>query len=147
MSEATVTCTVTRAELEEDDLDLLAPPFDVDGLDAGVVTARKVLARSPWVHGAQLTGFVHDLVTGGRLEVHVEGADQEEIRDSVAVLLAAFSQFSYTLQVTLDGEAWAWACQPADYSVGVTDGSLRFGLLCTVNLAFDRQPTPVAGPY
>lgn len=144
----TVSVSVSRTELSLSALDISAAPFEVlEGLDAGVVTWRREYARSPDVHGAVLISAVKDLVEGGRLEVDVSGASQAAVRTNVATLLAAFSQWSYTLQVSLDGTTWSWACMPADYSVGVVDAATVFGLVCPVRLVFPRQPIPVSGPY
>ena len=143
--------TLTRTLLGLGTLDISATPYrlgaDDQEIELGTVTFRKDWARSPVVAGAQLVGTVKDLVEGCPFDVDVTGATQTAIQTSVATLLAAFSQFSYTMTAVIDGATWAWKCGPADYRVGFTERLTLYGLTCPVRLVFDRQPTPVTGPY
>lgn len=146
-----VTVFVTRGELALADLQLVdhANGYEVvDGsLNAGQVSWRRSLVRSPFVEGAYETNAVRELVEGATVAVDVNGPDQTTIRTRVAALIAAFTQSTYELHVTLDGIAWAWTCMRADYSVGVVSDDIVFGLAAPVVLQFPRQPVPVAGPY
>lgn len=142
---------VTRTELALANLTLtdFAGGYDVleGSLAAGLVSWRRKLAESPFVHGAYEVGAVKDLVDGGTLGVDVVATTQAIIQTRVTTLLAAFSQSTYQLHVTLDGVAWAWTCMRADYSVGVASDDIRFGLAAPVTLRFPRQPVAVSGPY
>jgi hypothetical protein len=143
-----VAVSVTRTELSLTALDLTTAPFEVreEGLDVGATIWRREYERSPYIHGAQLVSAVKDITEGCTLAVDVTGASQAAIATNLGTLLAAFSQWSYTLQVSLDGTAYAWACSPADWTVGFVSNDLVFGLVCPVRLSFARQPVPVSGP-
>lgn len=148
----TVSLTITRTELSLTTLDISASPFGLpDGSandpDFGIVTWRRDLARSPYLHGAQLLGKVKDLVEGCTLDIDVTGADQAAIKTNVTTLVNAFSQFSYVLTLTLDASTWAWTCQPADYRIDPAKGSNVYGLLCSTRFVFARQPVASSGPY
>lgn len=142
---------VTRDELSLADLTLTdyANGYEVveDSLNAGQVSWRRSLVRSPFVDGAYETNAVRELVEGGTIAVDVNAANQTTLQSRVTTLINAFSQSTYELHVTLDGIEWAWTCMRADYAVGVASDDIRFGLTAPVAFQFPRQPVPVNGPY
>lgn len=146
----TVAVTITRTELSLATLTLTNPgTYDVrvTPLNFGQHNWRRQFVRSPYVEGATEVGRARD-ITYGEMVVDVQGASQAALKTGLTALLAAFHQSSYTLTVTVDGEAYAWSCLAADVdSVGIASDDAVFGLTQPVALRFPRQPVATTGPF
>jgi hypothetical protein len=146
----TVAVTITRTELSLATLTLTNPgTYDVrvSPVNLGQHQWRRQFVRSPYVEGATEVGRARD-ITYGDLVIDVQGASQAAIKTGLTALLAAFHQSSYTLTVTVDGEAYAWSCLAADVeSVGIVSDDSVFGLILPVALRFPRQPVATTGPF
>lgn len=82
---------------------------------------RRTYVESPWVDGRALVSAVAD-VEIGQLTFRVFGTLAEQ-KTRTQVLIAAFSQITYTTTITIDGQAHTWSdCEPADFTIG-TGGS------------------------
>ncbi len=146
---AATTAYVTRTELSLTNLSLLDPGvyrIGREALEAGMVTWRRQLVTSPFVHGAYEVGAVKDQVQGASLLIRVWGTSQSNLQSRVTTLLAAFTQSTYDITVGLDGTLWTWRCMRADYKIGFPD-SVRRQTVAPVTLSFPRHPVAVAGPY
>lgn len=143
-----ITLKITRTLLSLADLDLIAANgYEVisDGLDMGNVVQRRDWAKSAFVAGAALLSAVDD-ITNSSVKVEVFGSSRADLQTKVGTLLTAFKQIFYILKFDLDGTTWSWNCFSADRIVDL-DFPMYLGNLTTVTLAFQRQPTPVSGPY
>src|SRR4051794_7570499 len=90
---------------------------NVEGLGPGPRTYRRETVTSPFVRGRFLIDAQLDSPTAP-LSIWVGGSTAAQLSTRVAALIAAFDQLSYTLTVVIDGETYAWACEPADSTVG-----------------------------
>ena len=113
---STFAASVTRTALSLADLNLFNPgSYEVEPpTGPGQVTWRRQYATSPYVEGSSLVTAVRDQVSS-TLVVRCFGASASALETNTAALIAAFSQFSYTLTLTWDGVSHVWACDPADY--------------------------------
>lgn len=117
---------ITRTELALSDLAFTpANGYFIarDSWGPGEVSHRSTYVSSPYVIGQTLVHSVKDLQTS-TLRVRVEGADQDEMYERLDALCVAFEQFSYELTIVINGEAYTYACNTANYSVG-DDGNLQ----------------------
>lgn len=138
---------ITRPILGLSDLSIVDDPYDViiDGLNVGPGTWRRATAESPFVSGRVLAGAVLDVATRS-FQIDVAGTSLEDVQTNIGTLIAAVSQFSYELSLTLDtGATYRWACEPADWAVGFTFQHV-LGLIAPVSLLIPTSPLPVTGP-
>lgn len=121
----TLAVQVSRTELELDLLALEHAPngyhIDPNGFGPGGMTWRRQFATSPVVHGRALLSAVMEtkFLT---LEFHVFADEEIGVAERIAEVVAAFSQFSYTLTIRdgtgEDQAVYSYTCEPADVSVG-----------------------------
>lgn len=78
------------------------------------------------------------------LSVWVMGDTAGELMTNLDTLKKAFSQDSYVLSVTLEGQNMQWRCEAADLSYQLTTGYIA-SLLVPVTLSVPRRPVPLAG--
>jgi hypothetical protein len=137
---------ITREELNLAVLELTAAPYGIDadeGISVGSFTWNRTVATSPLVEGEV---DVH-LVKGrglGFVAVEVEANTAALLRTRVDAVVAAFSQWSYVLQVVDGTESWSWRCSAANYRApainGWWDAEVR---LLTALFQFPHDPTPI----
>lgn len=147
MALAVVAASVTRTELSLADLDLVDPGvFTIvpSSLDVGSAGNEVDTVDSKWVDGVIGIGKKKGPVTMS-MTVEVDGADQDAVDANLEILVDAFSQLTYDLTISYDGNDNTWTCLAAqriqpDYS------AREYQLFVPVALTFLRQPTPVAGP-
>lgn len=136
---------VSRAELSLGSL-TLSPDNGYhiarDGIGPGDAQWRRISVESPYTSGRFLTHAVRDTQTVP-LNLRVVGATNIQVFDRIHTLSAAFSQFQYTMLVTIDGVDFNWICEPADMTVGdsgaFTDLTLRSHQI-KVGLSIPRKP-------
>src|SRR6202035_2924219 len=103
------------------------------------VTRRRVMATSPFVHGAFETHSVKD-ITQAVIQVYIQAASAGDLQSDLQVLIDAFSQLDYEFHMVNNGYEYAWSCDAADYNALVT---MQFLLNnATVVLNVPRQPIP-----
>lgn len=122
--------------------------YDIDGIGPGAKSFRRNTVQSPYVPGRFITDIVADYQTAV-LDVWVGGSSGSQLQTRVGTLLTAFEQFTYTLQVVIDGATYSWTCEPADSAVGQAGAFEEWDLGAfgqEVHLTIPRSPIPVAGP-
>lgn len=113
LSLAVTRASLSLADLAIDDTGFNAYSITPDGFSEPETAPRVVTARSPFVHGDLVTGYVLNTGTMA-LEVWVQGTTTAILETRVAALRRALCmQRSYTIVRTLDGQAQTWSCQPA----------------------------------
>ena len=122
------------------------------GFGPGATTYRRHTAQSPFVAGRVLVRAVADAGTL-IVPVVVRGTTPAGLQDSMTALVAAFTQWTYTVTLVEepDGAApatYAWTCEPADYQVGSGGAFNDLGLLSYVQVVtFTAPRSPLAtGP-
>ena len=149
MSDLTVAATITRTELGLDPLDI------DDGANYELVTAgpgarawAREWAVSPVVHGGtQVSARLE--IQNRLLVVRCKGSTATALENASKALVAAVSQSSFTLSISLDGRANTWKCFCADG--GPADGEFaKFEFMArprrqTYSFQVPSQPIPTAG--
>lgn len=150
MADLAVAASVTRAELALAALDLSQPGvYKVVSWGPGLVAWDRQTVRSRFVHGETLVGAVKQQASDA-LVVRAYGATHAQLRQRIKAVTDAFSQFSYDLTVTIEGEVSTHRCDPADYTVGEADAVQKFHLMALqqeVSLTVPRQPVPTVGAF
>jgi hypothetical protein len=95
------------------------------------VSARMGMGIAPWV-------------------IRCKGSTQGQLETNKANLVAAFSQLSYSLTLTIDGATETWKCWEADITEGDDGTHDKVRLLtnprrCLFTLQIPRQPVPTVG--
>lgn len=136
---------ITRPELGMSDLLLDNTTYEIrPGFDVGTVTRRRDVVRSPYVPGSFEVNSVPDQATL-TLPLWVNGTTETARATAVTALLDAASQRVYEVEITVNGAAFRWTCDPADYSVAFDDAHL-YAHKVPATLVIPRSPIPVAGP-
>lgn len=112
-------------------------------INGGVDTPIIDMHKSKLSNGILVSNVTRDIKTA-RLVVRVYGADVSTVFANLAILKAAFSQWSYTVTVTFGSSVQVWNCLPATISYGTSNsdydsGHLRGGFQ-EVFLDMPRQP-------
>lgn len=121
MAEFEATGSVTRTELNLGPLAITPEDgyyIQRDGFGPGERTWRRISAESPYVHGSFLTHAVIDQEIS-TLKIRVAGTTELQMTQRINALIAALTQFSYTLTIDI-GETFHYvlSCEPADYTIG-----------------------------
>ena len=87
------------------------------GFGPGETLWRRAEAESPYVRGKYQTHAVKDQETS-TLKIRVEDVSEAGVYSRMDTLAKAFEQFSYTLTITIGGQAFVYECDCADYSIG-----------------------------
>ncbi len=110
----------------------------------GQVTWKRQQASSVFLDGDVTTQRSRGTVTEA-VGVEVRAATHAELQAATAVLIAAFSQDSFTMTVVVAGATTTYACEAADYqSMGWTTPRLAC-LANQVLFQMPRQPVALAG--
>jgi|SRR6184192_3654342 len=145
MPDITLSVTVSRTGLGlsaleiNDHLDYyIAPQF----LGANAQWNRTQVT-SPFLDGSVTTQRYRQTVNE-QLGVEVLGASQADLQAKLSALLGAFFQDSFTITITVDGTAYAYACEAADYQVN-WNGPRFIAAQVQVVFSVPRSPAPVSG--
>lgn len=139
-----------RSSLSLADLQLWDPPNLIvagDSFGPGPQTLRRTTISSPFVRGRFPIDVVAD-TQDAPMTLQVLGSTGADLSSRVGVVLAAFSQWSYTLAYNFDGIIGSWQCEAADYTVGEAG---RFEDIDTVFhavqilLTIPHDPLPLTG--
>lgn len=149
MPDLSLDVAITRTELALADLLIQDPAngYEVVRLGPGSRSWRKETVKNAYVHGDTLVNAVLD-VQVAPMTIRVSGLTLATANSRLETLLDAFSQFSYSLGVIIDGETWVWVCQPADASVGEGGSFNKFHTMAhmyEVTLSIPRNPVPISG--
>ena len=112
-------------------------------LGTGISWDRQTVS-SRWVDGDYTVSRRRGNVTE-QVAVEVACASTAALLLATETLIAAFTQDSYTMTVTIDGQIWAYACEAADYQslqwttprLSAHQGQVLFGV--------PRRPLALAG--
>lgn len=88
-----------------------------DGFGPGEVSHRRSYVESPYMNGGYLTHSVKDQMHS-TLKIRVQGSNSPDLVNKMEAICTAFEQFSYTLSVTINGQAYTYSCDAADYTIG-----------------------------
>lgn len=152
-SDLDISYVITRTSLSLADLELNTDPGNTyrvitDSMGIGDVSHRRLTASSPWVPGEALIASVKEQVSMP-LGIRVTGTTNATLKNNVVALINAFSQFSYTITVTLDSQTWGvYDCQPADFSVGSSGTYQNYHMIAfkqDVTLQIPRNPIVSSG--
>lgn len=112
--------------------------LDADGFDEAGVTWDRQTAGSPFVHGKIEVGRIqgNGTLTG---KVWCLGSTSAGVRTARDTLIAAVSNYAYTVSQTVDGATDSWECYAADYVIGNQSRYVR-GLVIPVNLSIPYLP-------
>lgn len=145
MPEITLSCTITRTALSLATLELndhtnfyLAPSTP------GPVTWSRMTASSPFVDSDFTIARKRNKVTE-EMVLEVRGANAAGVQTNLGLLIAAFSQGSYTLTTTFNGTSYAWSCDAADYQVEWS-GPRVVANQVVFRAQVPRSPVPLIGP-
>lgn len=140
--------TVTGRVLGSPDF-LLSPAagYTIVSVGPGVRSWLPNAVESPFMHGRVLVS--RRLEQGSvPLVVRVSGSTVSQVDTRTAALVEVLEQFSFTLEVTVDGVASQWACEGADSSPGEGgsfDDVLLGNYMQVVSFQIPRHPIPLAG--
>src|SRR5690349_11923378 len=91
-----------------------------DGLgDPGITWRKLTMPDSNDVHGSEYVAAVKEQ-SSIPLTIIVKASSSAALKTARDALFDALSQFAYTVTVTVDGVAEAWAAGPADWSRSTT---------------------------
>lgn len=110
-----------------------------------MVSWNRQQATSPFIDGAVTTYRTRSQVTEQVL-VEVLGDSAAELHTNLAALVAAVCQDAYRLNVSVDGQSWAYACEAADYQVAWA-GPRLVARQVQVSLGIPRSPVPISGGF
>lgn len=121
---------ITRTDLGLSPLQLWQPgkfllPDNTFG--GGPTTQRRVTSESPMVKGRYASGIVEGQRTGG-IAVHVIAGTSEGVQPLVEEVVAALTQFRFTLAWQWNGLSGSWQCEAADWAPGSSSGVLDLWL-------------------
>ena len=144
----TSTLSISRASLSLSALVLPSSGFELgEDFSPGGVQWARATAESRFVDGGAVTAARRQMTSlGGTLRA--VGTTPTSLQSNESVLLAALSQFAYTVtwsEVGSTTATYTWTCQPADVAqVGFVD-YLRGMYVQEFAVTIPRQPVPVAG--
>jgi len=102
-------------------------------------TWRRVMVTSPYMEGSYQ---VHAVPENGNemVTIHCVGSTYADVVSNAQVIVAAFSQPSYSVARTIESTTQVWSCYTADYSVRVSSPMVSAKMLI-VELSIPRLPT------
>lgn len=119
---------------------------DASGLDPGQTQFSRVWATSAYVGGAVPVLTVPGVVTT-TLKMYAYDLTQADIEADLAILIAAFTQSTYTLTINIDAATYAWTCYCADYQPAAFPIIAVLGLQWPITFDIPRSPYPSSGPF
>lgn len=141
----TFSASVTRSSLGLGDLDIH------DGLNyvitnrlfGGSVSYQRNQVSSPYVDG-DVTVTRRRPNVSENISIHVYGSDHASMATNVSALIAAFSQDSFNIGVTVGNQLYQYQCEAADYQME-WDQAKMHSTQTTVNFQLPRRPAAVSG--
>ena len=117
-----------------------------DGLDPGGVTWRRDEVESKYTDGSYEVGAVKE-DAGASYGVAVKAATQTALHAAVLAIVNAFTQRTFTLQVTIDSISTAYTCKRANYQVSWEGPWIddAFEPIAVIAFTFDRRALQTAG--
>lgn len=104
------------------------PEEAVDGLRPDFKMRRTYADDSPWVGGRQLLAAVSDASTLP-LTFYAHASTQALLEAAITAAEAAFSQFVYTLTLTVGGQTRSWSAEPELPTWSADSGMVRAKLI------------------
>lgn len=120
MAEDFVTCTVTRTEFGLSPLEIVPSNgyyIARNGIGPGGITHAKTEASSPFVDGSFLVHRRKEMSIIPMV-VNVRASTAIALHGRIEELTEAFTQFSFKMNVEIDGVAYEWSCETANFTVG-----------------------------
>lgn len=108
------------------------------------LTYNRQQVGAPWCDG-QVTVNRSKQNVSEPVVVEVLGDDNSEVFANMAALIAAFSQDSFTLKITVDGVVNNYRCEAADYQIGAWVTGRLAAEQAQVTFTVLRQPVAAAG--
>jgi hypothetical protein len=117
-----------------------------DGLEPGGVTWRRDEVESKYTDGSYEVGAVKEDARAS-YGVAVKAATQTALHTAVAAIVAAFTQRTFTLQVTIDSISTAYTCKRANYEVSWEGPWIddAFEPIAVIAFSFDRRALQTTG--
>jgi hypothetical protein len=147
MTDITLVVKVTRASLALADLDI----NDHINYSAGIPLLGGEMAwRRNTTTSAYMDGEVE--VNAARpdiketVTVEVRGANYAAIQTNIAALIAAFSQASYQLYISVNGSVHTWNCKRADWAYDYQSGRVAANAH-KWTFTVPRSPVAAAGVF
>lgn len=107
---------------------------------------NRTQVESVYVDGKVTTHRKLDIVTEP-VVVEVYGADTPSVYANLETLVAAMSQDTYQIQITIGAYTQTWNCEAADVRSVTFDGPRLVASQLQVVFDVIRQPVPVTGAY
>jgi hypothetical protein len=119
------TLTISRNDLNLTPLNMNDPAHGYTlvrgGLTLGGRTWKRQTTTSPFTNARTMVARQVDVDTRDirvRCKGYYDGGVQHTAHSLMHALADAFSQFSYTLTLDLNGTVYGWLCETADWTVG-----------------------------
>lgn len=139
---------VSRASLGLGPLTLEADGLrHIVSVTEGGVTWRRTVAEGKYQRGRALLAAVRDTTTDV-LVIRVYGPTATDLENRVRNLITAFSQFTYTVTLTINGVTRTIDCEPADIDTVGDDTrrkTLRYGHMRELQISIPRDPQLIEG--
>ena len=125
MPDLTIAAAITRVELGLAELNINDQTnYKIVKVGPGEVEWERQYSGNPFTHGQTLVSAVMRQGTLP-LSVRCKGATNVVVENNRDALCRALEQFTYNLNITIDGVSFSWKCDPANYSVDETDGAIN----------------------
>lgn len=141
----TFNASVTRSSLGLGDLNIhdYLNYVVTNKIFGGSVTWQRNQVSSPFVDG-DVTVTRRRPNVSEAFSIHVHGEDHEELATNISTLIAAFTQDSFNLGVTVGNQTYQYQCEAADYQME-WDQSKMHSTMATINFQLPRRPVAVSG--
>lgn len=146
----TTTLTIDRTSLSLSALVVPSSGFELGAFNPGTVTWQRAFAESRFVHDGALIAARRQS-TQATATLRATGASPSALQANEALLVAALSQFNYTVSWSESGSpaaTYTWNCWPADITPG--DGfqsEFRDLWVQEFQVTIPRKSVPVAGSF
>ena len=119
--------------------------YVADTFLGGQMAWNRNQVTSPYVDGSVTVNRTRSMVTEQIVVEVLGGPSQALLQANVATLIAAFSQDSYLLSITLpQATTYQYLCEAADYQVSWTSPRF-FAKQLQVTFSMPRQPIALVG--
>lgn len=148
MSDVALSCLVTRGLLGQDDLEIndFENYYLTPDLLGGQVTWNKQKVGSNYLDGEVTVSMVRGLVQE-KLSIEVLADTAQEMAENLAEVIEAFSQLSYRLQFTINGDLQlVYQCEPLNFTIPWSGPRIVAGQM-QIQFNFERQPQPLQGIF
>ena len=133
---------------------LALPDLDINDHVNFYIAAQFWGAEETWERNVAGSPYVDGTVTVNRsrrnitqpVAVECLGSTQAALEANIAALKQAFYQDTFTLTVTTNSQAHAYACECADSTIGWTTGRIAGGIVQVV-FQVPVKPIPLTGAF